>query len=213
MQAWLETVKPGYGKFAPCFEVVGAEDEADVAGLTPEDWTKLEVALGAAGAKSTQLRNIRGALVPREAPSGSPDASSATILSEGSVCSDGRFVIVERAGVGGMGVVWKAMDTKNSSRVVAIKTAEEPPGTQRAKMVQRMAREADILQQLSSPHILQFIDRDLSVPCLVFEFLDGESLQEMIDRQDPQLKDPQTVLSAAIDITLGLAATHEVTLT
>jgi hypothetical protein len=210
LTAWLNTVKAGYDRFAVCFEDL-AENEDDLARLTSEDTVKLEEALRVAGASSLHVRNIRTALAAHAVHNvgRSTFASTSPVVLTAGCLISGRFVAMECVGSGGMGVVWKAQDNKNSGRLVALKATEEPPGLQRDKMTQRMEREADILQQLSSPNILQFIDRDLTVPCLVFEYIDGEALQTMIDRQDRRLKDPQTVLKAAIDITLGLAATHQ----
>ena len=71
--AWLETVKAGYGKFAPCFDEF-AEDDTDVASMTAEDMIELEEALVAAGAKpKREVRNVVAAIAAlRKSTTASP---------------------------------------------------------------------------------------------------------------------------------------------
>jgi serine/threonine protein kinase len=90
-----------------------------------------------------------------------------------------HYHLVEQIGQGGMGVVWKASDTR-LDRAVAIKVLPahlSEDETLRA----RFEREARAISQLNHPHIctLHDIGRDEGIDFIVMEFLDGKPL---IDR-------------------------------
>jgi serine/threonine-protein kinase len=69
---------------------------------------------------------------------------------------DGRFVIRERLGAGGMGVVYRAWQA-SVGREVAIKVIAPRPGDERA-VARRFLREAKLASQLSHPNIVMVID-------------------------------------------------------
>jgi Tol biopolymer transport system component/predicted Ser/Thr protein kinase len=88
----------------------------------------------------------------------------------------GPYEIVEAAGAGGMGEVYKASDTR-LDRIVAIKVLPVHWAAN-AEMKQRFEREAQTLASLNHPHIcvLYDIGNQAGVDFLVMEYLEGETL-------------------------------------
>ncbi|MFO0658384.1 MAG: protein kinase [Polyangiaceae bacterium] len=92
----------------------------------------------------------------------------------------GRFRIELLAGAGGMGSVYLARD-ESTGQNVALKVLL-PHGSQE---VARFLREAKILATLEHPGIVRYVDHGVSddgEPFLAMEWLDGESLDERLQR-------------------------------
>ncbi|HVR41215.1 MAG TPA: serine/threonine-protein kinase, partial [Thermoanaerobaculia bacterium] len=94
----------------------------------------------------------------------------------------GTYRLIGRIGVGGMGEVWKAEDTR-LGRVVAIKILP-PAVASDADAIARMKREARTAAQLYHPniatiHAFEEIDDRLFI---VMEFVEGESLARALHR-------------------------------
>jgi serine/threonine protein kinase len=91
-----------------------------------------------------------------------------------------HYRLVEKIGEGGMGVVWKADDTK-LGRQVAIKVLPEV-FAQDADRMARFAREAQVLASLNHPHVAAIYGLEEQGPVrgLVLELIDGETLAERI---------------------------------
>lgn len=89
-----------------------------------------------------------------------------------------RFDFRQRLGNGGMGVIYRAFD-RRLGREVAVKLPRGPlvrlPWTARA----RIMREAQALQRVCHPHVVDFLDLHLEadLACLVMLPLDGRSLR------------------------------------
>src|SRR5215203_347147 len=79
----------------------------------------------------------------------------------------GPYEVVSLLGVGGMGEVWKARDTR-LGRMVAIKRLSTAHGD-------RFAQEARAIAALNHPHICQI--HDIGPDYLVLEYLEGETLR------------------------------------
>ena len=94
----------------------------------------------------------------------------------------GSYRLIERIGVGGMGEVWKAEDTR-LSRVVAIKIVP-PSVTADAEAIARLRREARTAAQLNHPNIatIHSIEEGDGRLFIVMEFVDGEPLAKMLER-------------------------------
>ncbi len=94
----------------------------------------------------------------------------------------GPYEIVSLRGVGGMGQVYRARDTR-LDRAVAIKVL--PPGLEANEELRaRFEREARAISSLSHPNICALFDvgRDGETEYLVMEYLDGETLAEKLAR-------------------------------
>src|ERR1017187_5534642 len=97
----------------------------------------------------------------------------------------GNYRIVEKIGAGGMGVVYKAIDT-HLDRVVAVK-ALSPEFSGDPALLERFRGEARAQAQLNHPNLATlyaFLVQD-DVAYMVMEFVDGETFHAMVARRGP----------------------------
>jgi len=96
-----------------------------------------------------------------------------------------RYELVELVGTGGMSSVYKAHD-RLLERNVALKVLHPHYGDD-DEYVERFRREARAVAQLSHPNIVTVIDRgvDDGRQYIVFEYVDGENLKQLIERTGP----------------------------
>ena len=117
-----------------------------------------------------------------------------------------HYRLDEKIGEGGMGVVWKATDTK-LNREAAIKIL---PGdfTSDPDRVSRFEREARFLASLNHPNIAGIYGTHESAGCrfLAMEFVEGEDLAQSMAR-GPMPRDE--ALKIAVQIAQGLEAAHD----
>ncbi len=94
----------------------------------------------------------------------------------------GPYEILSSVGAGGMGEVYRALDTR-LDRSVAIKILPEHLSSSE-ELRQRFEREAKTLSQLSHPHICGIYDvgREGKTDYLVMELIEGEVLTERLER-------------------------------
>ena len=94
----------------------------------------------------------------------------------------GPYEIGAQIGVGGMGEVYRALDT-NLKRQVAIKVLPEAVAVD-AERLARFQREAEVLASLNHPHIAAIygLERTGGATALVMELVDGEDLSQRIAR-------------------------------
>src|SRR5690349_17862591 len=105
---------------------------------------------------------------------------SVTKYSPGSIVAR-RFEIQSFAGRGGMGEVYKARD-QESGEVVALKLICEDATSQD---VERFAREARILSEISHPGIVSYVahgSSEESCQFLAMQWLEGEDLAKRLAR-------------------------------
>jgi eukaryotic-like serine/threonine-protein kinase len=98
----------------------------------------------------------------------------------GSLGPEGRYRLVRRIGVGGMGEVWEADDTVLGRRVALKVLVQELANDPRA--TRRFVREARATAKLTHPNVTRVYDfgRDGGVPYLVMELLEGDTLADRL---------------------------------
>lgn len=128
-------------------------------------------------------------------PSEAPDLLAGTTV--------GQYSIKRRIGAGGMGEVYEAVHTGLGKRV-AIKTLRRAYAENEA-VVTRFLREGQLAARIRHPHIVDATDVGMidGLPCLVMEYLDGESLQAYFRREGAldlsRLVDLMLPVLAAVD--------------
>ena len=111
----------------------------------------------------------------------------------------GPYEVVSAIGAGGMGEVYRAMDTR-LNRAVAIKVLP-PHFAGDADMKQRFDREAQTIAGLNHPHIctLHDVGEQDGVKFLVMEYLEGETLAARIARGALPLDEALRVAGDIVD--------------
>src|SRR4029079_1233812 len=119
----------------------------------------------------------------------------------------GRYELEELVGKGGMSSVYRAQD-RLLERTVAIKLLHEHYSRDE-DYVERFRREARAAAQLSHPNIVTVIDRgeDSGRQVIVFEYIDGQNLKELI--QSKGRLPVRTALELSIEAGRALAFAHE----
>lgn len=117
-----------------------------------------------------------------------------------------RYELLEIVGTGGMSSVYKAHD-RLLERNVALKVLHPHFGGDE-EYVERFRHEARAVAQLSHPNIVTVIDRGEADghQFIVFEFIDGENLKELVNRTGPL--PARRAVELAIAVAEGLAFAH-----
>lgn len=128
---------------------------------------------------------------------GSSGASSRSRLTD-------RFELKAQAGAGGMGTVYQAIDLRTGAlaavKILAVRNISD---------VGRFDQEATLLQELSHPGIVRYVDHGLTLhgdPYIAMEWLEGETLDERLGRGKLA---PAGVAHLAARVLDALAAAHE----
>ncbi|WP_157369971.1 serine/threonine-protein kinase [Zavarzinella formosa] len=96
----------------------------------------------------------------------------------------GKYKVLEHLGTGGMGAVYLC-EHRHMRRRVAVKLL--PPDKNDPDRIPRFQREAQAIAMMNHPNIVRAfdVDREGAVHFLVMEFIDGISLQQLVDRRGP----------------------------
>jgi serine/threonine protein kinase len=116
-----------------------------------------------------------------------------------------HYRVVEKVGEGGMGAVYKAIDT-HLDRAVAIKVLP-PEKVADAERKLRFVQEAKAASALRHPNIVVIHDiaADAGRDFIVMEYVEGRSLDDLIGRKGLRLNE---ALGWAVQIADGLAKAH-----
>ena len=118
----------------------------------------------------------------------------------------GRYRLLDRLGVGGMSVVWRAHD-EVLDREVAVKVLSPGPSAS-PELLDRIRVEARAAARLRHPNIVEvhdFGETDRQMPYMVLELVDGRSLAEVLS--EGALPWRYATLIAA-QVAAALAAAH-----
>mgnify|MGYP001032779247 CR=1 FL=1 len=134
-----------------------------------------------------------------EATQGAAGALTGSVLS-------GRYRLESKLGSGGMSTVYLARD-ETLERWVAAKVLHREISDQ-PDQIERFRREARAVAQVAHPNVVAVIDagEDLGRPYIVFEYVEGETLKDRIDKAGRLPLDEAAAY--AIEIGRGLAAAH-----
>ena len=97
----------------------------------------------------------------------------------------GHFHLQKFIGGGGMGVVFKALDT-TLERIVAVKVVASTSVSDE-DLQRRFLVEAQSTARLDHPNIarVHLVGRDRGLPYIVFEYIDGVNLRDLVSNQGP----------------------------
>jgi serine/threonine protein kinase/DNA-binding winged helix-turn-helix (wHTH) protein len=169
------------------------------------------------GEPAPEERQVRAAPAPAQPPNAVPPSPVDFTHSDliGRIVS--HYRIVEKLGAGGMGILYKAEDTR-LGRKVALKFL--PTGLARNPMaLVRFQREARAASALNHPHICTVyeVDEVEGQPFLAMELMEGQTLKDLL--AGPSISDQRiggqrpplqldTLLDLAIEIAEALEAAH-----
>ncbi len=118
----------------------------------------------------------------------------------------GKYEIELEIGTGGMGRVYKALDT-DTGKTVALKIIR-PEHIYNDKMVKRFRKEVELavrVKHSSVVNIHSFYSVE-DIHCIVMDYIEGETLGQILDTGNLT---PETAVSIAMQILEGLNAAHE----
>jgi tetratricopeptide (TPR) repeat protein len=120
-----------------------------------------------------------------------------------------RYVVLDKIGEGGMGVVLAAFDPELGRRIALkiLLPRRRAKGGGRVPAAARLMREAQAIARLSHPNVVNVYDvgRDGDSVFVAMEFVEGQTLTAWIDSRPPEL---QPLLEVFAKAGAGLAAAH-----
>jgi serine/threonine-protein kinase len=128
-------------------------------------------------------------------------------LAIGTVLGD-AYEIVRPIGIGGMGAIYEAAQIRTRKRVAVKMMSKELAAHPEA--LARFRREVKVTTELAHPHIIDVLDFGTSPegqPYLVMEYLDGEDLEQRLERVG-RLQ-PRTAAEVVTQLASALAVAHQ----
>jgi len=161
---------------------------------------------GSAPAAPDATRSLEATHVPLGGRSVELAALLAPPQEPGELGRLGPYRVLRVLGTGGMGVVFLAEDPELGRRV-ALK-AVKPVLAADPSVQQRFQREAKASARVKHDHIITIyqVGQDRGIPYLAMEYLEGESLEDRLRRQE--VLPIAEALHIAHELTQGLAAAH-----
>jgi len=117
------------------------------------------------------------------------------------------YEIVRPIGIGGMGAIYEAAHVRTRKRVAVKMMSKELAAHPEA--LARFRREVKVTTELAHPHIIEVVDFGASPtgqPYLVMEYLDGEDLEQRLERVG-RLQ-PRTAVEIVKQLASALAVAH-----
>ncbi len=118
----------------------------------------------------------------------------------------GNYIIVDKLGQGGMGVVYKAKH-RRMDRIVALKVLS-PKFVDSPEMLRRFHREVKAVAKLSHPNVVAAFDADEvnGTHFLVMEYAEGTNLSALVKRCGPL--SPERAIDCILQAARGLDFAH-----
>ncbi len=119
----------------------------------------------------------------------------------------GRYVLVEQIGIGGMAIVYRAID-RNTGHSVAVKVLK-PEFNRDVEFVSRFQREAEAASKMTHHNIVNLLDvgMDGENRYLIMEYVKGKTLKEVI--QEKGRLSPAVAVQITIRILSALQHAHQ----
>lgn len=119
---------------------------------------------------------------------------------------EGRYQLIRKIAVGGMGNVYKAVDTKNNNFPLAVKILHQQ-FRQHKQYIERFKREVDYCRQVSHPNVVKIFDLYCNdqIAFFTMEYIEGVSLEEKLLTEKIPLQEISKLL---IEVCDGLRAIH-----
>ncbi len=186
-------------------------DELATGGLSPDG--RAAVLAHAADCPACAARLSKGPAGAIEATADVGTAPGAPALEDVLLprgASIGRYLVLDKLGDGGMGVVYAAYDSE-LHRKVAVKLLRNKKGARPAEAAtaqQRMLREAQALARLSHPNVISVFDVGTygERVFMAMELVEGTTLRERFTRERPAWRE---VVRWFVEAGRGLQAAHQ----
>ena len=136
-----------------------------------------------------------------------PFQAKAILQGNGKSLLLGNYLLLDKIGEGGMGIVYKAMH-RRMKRIVALKVLS-PKLTETPELASRFQREVEATARLENQYIVTAYDADESegTHFLVMQFIDGENLSSIVKHYGSMNLDD--ALNCMIQIATGMSYAHE----
>jgi DNA-binding response OmpR family regulator len=139
----------------------------------------------AATLRSKQFKEVKGQTAKRLRSSSRKDTDPYRLT--GSVIAD-KYELVEYAGVGGMGVVYRATDLNDES-TIAIKILKPDVANKHPEYVELFEEEVKTAQRLNHPHIVKVLDGgNAEHVFMAMEWIEGKSIEDVVAQEKLSLE-------------------------